>query len=286
VLGLLRVVHPFPSLLDGLVVLVVALVAGGEPAVAVRLGLSMTLIQFAIGALNDLVDAPRDAGRKAGKPIPAGLVTAATAHGLIVGCAALGLALAALSGAAVFALGLAGFGIGVVYDLRAKGTVMSWAPLALGIPLLPVYGWFGAVGTLPSVFLALVPIAALEGGALAIANSLVDVERDREAGSESVATHLGPASASIALVVGQLLVGLLAIGTASAEGAPPGWLSAVVLAAGVPVVGAVASLASIHRPPAWREVAWEIQAVGAGVLAVAWLGSLGAAGGLGMAGGL
>ena len=35
----------------------------------------MTALQVSIGTLNDLVDAPRDAGRKPGKPIPAGLVT-------------------------------------------------------------------------------------------------------------------------------------------------------------------------------------------------------------------
>lgn len=263
-----------------------ALVAGGDPPLAARLGLSMTLIQFAIGSLNDLVDAPRDAGHKEGKPIPAGLVSPGMARQLTAGCAALGLALAALSEPLVLALALLVLAIGVAYDLRAKGTAMSWAPLALGIPLLPVYGWFGAAGTLPAVFLALVPIAALEGGALAIANSLVDIERDRAAGGASVATRLGPRSASIALLVGQLLVGLLAIGTASAEGAPGGWLWAVTLAAATPVIGAVVSLASIHRPPSWREVGWEIQAVGAGVLAVAWLGSLGAGGGLGPAGGL
>ena len=33
----------------------------------------MTALQASIGSLNDLVDAPRDAGRKPGKPIPAGL---------------------------------------------------------------------------------------------------------------------------------------------------------------------------------------------------------------------
>ncbi len=41
----------------------------------------MTLLQFAIGTVNDLVDAPRDAGHKPGKPIPAGLVTRSAAHG-------------------------------------------------------------------------------------------------------------------------------------------------------------------------------------------------------------
>src|SRR5450759_5250112 len=72
--GVVRLVHPFPSILDGLVVGLVALVGGGGPGTAAVLGLSMTLLQFAIGALNDIVDARRDAGRTPPKPIPAGRV--------------------------------------------------------------------------------------------------------------------------------------------------------------------------------------------------------------------
>jgi 4-hydroxybenzoate polyprenyltransferase len=73
--GLVRLVHPFPSLLDGLVVAAVAVVAGASIAPdALVLGLSMTLLQFAIGALNDLHDAPTDGGRVPAKPIPSGLV--------------------------------------------------------------------------------------------------------------------------------------------------------------------------------------------------------------------
>ena len=44
------------------------MVAGGAAPVAIVLGLSMTLLQFAIGTVNDLVDAPRDAGHKPGPP--------------------------------------------------------------------------------------------------------------------------------------------------------------------------------------------------------------------------
>ena len=41
----------------------------------------MTALQASIGSLNDVVDAPRDAGHKPGKPIPAGLVSAAIGAG-------------------------------------------------------------------------------------------------------------------------------------------------------------------------------------------------------------
>src|SRR5260221_5524484 len=55
-LGIGRLVHPFPSILAALVTVAIAVVAGGEPAVAIPLGLAMLAIQFAIGAINDLAD--------------------------------------------------------------------------------------------------------------------------------------------------------------------------------------------------------------------------------------
>ena len=60
--GLIRLTHPFPCLLDGVVVGVVATLAGADGLTAVTLGLAMTALQASIGALNDAIDAPRDAG--------------------------------------------------------------------------------------------------------------------------------------------------------------------------------------------------------------------------------
>ena len=54
------------------------------PATALRLAVSMTALQVSIGTLNDIVDAPRDAGHKPGKPIPAGLVTPGIARAVVV----------------------------------------------------------------------------------------------------------------------------------------------------------------------------------------------------------
>jgi 4-hydroxybenzoate polyprenyltransferase len=268
-------VHPFPSLLDGAVVALVALVAGGGAPVAGVLGLSMTLVQFAIGALNDLVDAPRDAGRKPGKPIPAGLVTPREARRIAVACAAGGTVLGIVGGPGLVGLAVLVLAIGIAYDLWAKGTTLSWLPIALGIPLLPVYGWFGATGGLPGVFLVLVPAAANAGTALAIGNAIVDLERDEDAGSGSIALALGPWRASGLVLALQLVVAALAVGTAAVLGAPGGWLVAVLVAAGAPVGGAVLGMIAAIRPgTGLRELAWEVQAVGTGLLAVAWLAAL------------
>ena len=57
--GLIRLVHPFPSLLDGAATAAIALVAGAEPSVAIQLGGAMVALQASIGALNDVLDATR-----------------------------------------------------------------------------------------------------------------------------------------------------------------------------------------------------------------------------------
>jgi 4-hydroxybenzoate polyprenyltransferase len=275
-----RLVHPFPSLLDGAIVALIALVAGGGLPIALVLGTSMTCLQFAIGAVNDLVDAPSDAGRKPGKPIPGGLVTPARAR-LVAGVSAgLGLLLALVGGPGVVALAIVVLGIGLAYDLWAKGTTLSWLPLAVGIPILPLYGWYGATGQVPGMFLVIVPAAATAGTALAIANAIVDMERDRDAGTRSIAIALGPGGASALVLALHGGVAVLAVATAAFLGAPTGWVAAVLVACAAPLGGAVLGLIGADRPgTALRELAWEIQAVGTGLLAVAWLGALSASAG-------
>ena len=113
----------------------------------------MTLLQLGIGTVNDIVDAPLDAGRKAGKPIPAGLVArVGGAVGLAVVAFGSGSLSRPPSSLATGVLAVVVIAIGLAYDLRLKGTAWSWLPFAVGIPILPVFGWVGATGTLAPVF--------------------------------------------------------------------------------------------------------------------------------------
>jgi 4-hydroxybenzoate polyprenyltransferase len=234
----------------------------------------MVSLQAAIGALNDLVDAPRDAGLKPGKPIPAGLVAPATARLVVLTGAALGIGLSLASGPATMAVAVLVLVIGGLYDLRFKGTPWSWLPFAAGIPLLPVYAWLGAAGRLPIAFAFLVPAAALAGAALAIANALADVERDRAAGVTSVATSLGPHrawavhAALQAAVVGLAVAGLAWLGP-SRQSLP----GLVGLSLGCLLLGAGLVLAA-GPDPRRRERAWELEAVGIGILGAAWLAAV------------
>lgn len=270
--GLVRLVHPFPSLLDGLIVAAVAVVAGASIVpTALVLGASMTALQFAIGALNDLHDAPTDGGRVPPKPIPAGLVSPDAARGVVVGAASVGLALAATFGTGLLVLAGVGLAIGVGYDLAARGTRWSWLPFALGIPILPVYGWYGATGAVPDWSLALLPAAALAGAAIAVANARADHAVDRARGVETVATALGDGGSRLVLIVAWSATAVIALTWLAVAGTSVP-AAAVVLGA-FAVVAAGIGLAW-SGGPVRLEWAWRVQAVGGGMAAVAWLAAV------------
>lgn len=238
----------------------------------------MTALQVSIGAVNDVVDAPRDAVGQPWKPIPAGLVRPAAARGVAVASGGFGLLLVAPLGPSIEAVALGVLVVGYVYDLRLKGTRWSWLPFAVGIPILPVFAWLGARGTLPSVFAVLVPTAVAAGAALALANSLVDVDEDRVAGTDSPAQAWGAIATrrgSFVLFAG---VAIAAIAAGAALNVAPPLLLLIAACAMLPLVAA-AWLGSATRRV--RERAWEAQAAAIGLLATAWLGSLAAAGRLG-----
>ncbi len=268
-LGWVRLSHPFPSVLDGVVCAAVALVAGAGPGLAIRLGLAMTLLQLGIGVVNDIVDAPADAGRKGGKPIPDGLVDPTMARIVATVLFATGVVLGASVSPAIAALSIVVIGIGLAYDLWLKGTAWSWLPFAVGIPILPVYGWLGATGGLPAAFAALVPAAVAAGAALAIGNSLVDVERDRAAGRTSVAAELGPGRAARVMAVLYGAVAVIAGVSASIAGAGSAALAAIAVAGIIPVAAAVWSGGRRSSPA--RERAWQVEAVALAVLGVLWV---------------
>lgn len=254
----------------------IALVAGGGPPTAIRLGLAMLALQASIGALNDLLDVDADRVAKPSKPLASGSVSPGLARAVVIGGLITGLGLASVSGPVVAGIALAGVGAGYLYDVRLKDS--AWGPVAfaVGVPLLPVFAWFGAAGTLPDPFLALVPAAALGGFALAIANALADEADDRLTGVATAATRLGSATAwrlHVVLLVAMVVVALVALAWIGGHG-PGQWLVAAGCA--LIAVGAIAS-----RPPRarGRPHGWEIEAAGVGLLGAGWLMALGPAAG-------
>lgn len=250
-----------------------ATLAGAEPSTAARLALSMLCLQASIGALNDLVDAPEDAGQKPGKPLPRGLVATPVARAVVVVGGVAGVGLSLPSGTATAAVAVTGVGLGYLYNVRLSRGPLSWLPLALALPLLPIHAWLGATGSVPPGLVTLVPAAVLAGLGLALGNGLVDVERDAATGRRGIVVTVGVwrawlvQSGALGLVV--LLAALLAPATASASG-----VLGTLRSAGIPLgaIAIVLGAAALRAPSAGiRERGWELEAVGVAAAGVAWL---------------
>lgn len=222
-------------------------------------------LQVSIGALNDLVDAPLDAGRKPGKPIPRGAATPRDARVIAMAGGLVGVGLTAPSGPLAVGLLAIGAACGYGYDLRLSRTAWSWVPLSIALPLVPVYAWLGATGGLPASLVAVAAAGALAGAGLSIANGLADVERDEAAGSNAIVVRLGRRTAftaHAAALAGAIAIALLA-------GPPPRPLllvGIVVLAGGV--------AAGWGGGPGRRERAWELEAIGVALVGAGWIGAL------------
>jgi 4-hydroxybenzoate polyprenyltransferase len=276
---------------------VIATLAGAPPPRAGLLGLSMLSIQVAIGALNDWADAPRDAREKPGKPIPSGLATPRHALVLALLAGLGGVALSAVAGSAAAIAIAAALGLGILYDLRLSRTVLSWLPLALALPLVPVHAWLGATGELPLGMTLLYPAAVGAGAALALANGLVDLERDARSDRPTIAVTLGASRAWLGNVLLLTVVGAMAVVLApavsgGAAGPPVGFPTGSALgdAAALRILGglrtwgvalglaalAVGAVTLRARQPALRERGWELQAVGVGAVGIGWLAGIAA----------
>jgi 4-hydroxybenzoate polyprenyltransferase len=190
---IIRVVHPFPSLLNVAATIGLAFAAAdGSPdtSTVVRMALAMLSAQFAIGITNDLFDRELDAVTKPWKPIASGLIppplAAATASALVVSAIALASSISWQS-AALVAVGTA---CGLAYDAGVKRTVVSPLPFMVAIPVLPAWVYVTLDAWEP-VLWWLLPLGALVGLAIHLANSLPDVESDAANGVRGLAHVLG-----------------------------------------------------------------------------------------------
>ena len=275
--ALLRLVHPFPSALNAVLVLGIALIAGAPIERAGLLALAMLGLQFCIGAVNDLFDEALDARSKPSKPIPAGRVSRRTAWLVAALCGGGGLALVAFVNPAdllPLAMAVVMLSAGLTYDAVLKPTAFGWVCFAVAFPILPIYAWYGATGTLPPRWEILVPVAALAGPALQLANGLIDLETDRAAGLRTLAVALGRrrslALMAVALVAIHVLASITLVPTDAAQAAQGA--AAVALLSGTAGALALGGLvASAQEARVMREIGWTAQAASIAVLALAWL---------------
>jgi len=265
-LGPLAIGHPFPSVLVACAAAGLALVAGGDAAHALLLGVAMAGFQVSIGAANDLADRDLDALAKPWKPLPSGRVSVPAARRAAIAAYLVGVALSAAAGPAPLVVGLAGHGLGLAYDLRLKRVGWGWLALAVALPLVPVYAWTGAGAGLPPRLGPLVVLGLLAGLQLGLANELVDLEADAAGRGRGLAVRLGRRGAALTMAAAALA--LLGVAVLTAPGATTSTLGVLSAAAMASLIGAACSA---RDAPRWRWLGWQAQAVGVVLLALAWL---------------
>jgi 4-hydroxybenzoate polyprenyltransferase len=267
-----RVVHPVPSLLVALVAVAIALVAGAALQRAALMGVAMLGFQASIGAVNDVVDLEHDRVARPDRPLVVGAVDTWAAIAVALAGGALGLVISAAFGAAVLVAGAAGYACGLAYDLWLRERGLGWACYAAAFPLLLCWTWLAAAGSLAPGSALLLPLAALAGPTIHLANGLADLDTDAAIGSAGLADSLGPRRGRIALVVLTVIVHALAWGVLLLAPDLPG--PALVAGATASIVAALGVLGSCQSEARSRELGWLLQAVALAILAVAILASL------------
>ena len=171
-------------------------------------------MQFSIGILNDYCDRHLDALGGKNKPIVLGLIRPHEA--LLAGLLMIAIMFVILLPLNLVAL-LAALGylaLGQVYNLGLKSTPLSGILFALAMPLLPLYA-FAGVGRIPSMVIWFIPIGAILGVALNLANSLPDIEEDAAGKAQTLAVTLGVKGSFITcpllIALDALLIGALTI---------------------------------------------------------------------------
>jgi 4-hydroxybenzoate polyprenyltransferase len=264
----LRLVHPFPSLLNSALVFGLARVGGGDFRTSMLLALGMLGLQFCIGIVNDLFDEREDRVAKPWKPIAAGYVSrpAAWTYALVAGGGGLVGAFVA-AGLPSLAMAAAMLACGLVYDAWLKPTAFAWLCFSVAFAILPVYAWFGATGQLPPRSEFLLPLAALAGPLIQLSNGLADAERDAAAGIEALATRLGRRGSLTVMAALLLVIHGLAWLTLATDPA--------MLLLAVPSALAVVGLRlSADGRASMREVGWMVQAFAIALLGLAWVATL------------
>jgi 4-hydroxybenzoate polyprenyltransferase len=176
--GLFWLCHPIPVFFYALAVLLMALLASWpHPDARVLLLLvgAHTAMQVSIAVLNDYCDRRLDAVSKRTKPLVRGWVRPSEALLLGLFCLVLMFVLLLFLPPLALFFSLLYLTLSQAYELGLKATPWSGFVFALAIPLIPVYAFVGAGHPSPRLFW-FIPVAALLGGVLNLANLLPDIE--------------------------------------------------------------------------------------------------------------
>jgi 4-hydroxybenzoate polyprenyltransferase len=191
--GLFLLIHPIPVAIHATAVTLCVLLAAWPvwrwPEIFLLIG-AHTAMQLAIATHNDYCDRKTDAQGKKKKPIPLGLITPGEALFVSICCLGLMLLLLLPLNRMALLISLLYLALAFGYNLGLKATPLSGVVFALAIPLIPLYAFVGVGHFIP--FLGwLVPVVALVGIAINLADSLPDIEDDRASGLRTLAVVLG-----------------------------------------------------------------------------------------------
>jgi 4-hydroxybenzoate polyprenyltransferase len=116
----LRIIHPFPTVMNVAATGGLALIAtrgGASLASVAHLMLAMLAVQACIGTVNDLTDRELDAASKPSKPLVQGALSVNAARRLSAATFVTAVFLSAGFGVGSWLLSMAGLGCGLAYDL-------------------------------------------------------------------------------------------------------------------------------------------------------------------------
>jgi 4-hydroxybenzoate polyprenyltransferase len=179
-------------------------------------------MQLSIAFLNDYCDRRLDALSKRDKPIVRGLVQPSEAFtaGLLLMVVMVLLLLPLPLLALLISCSYLALGQG--YNFGLKSTPFSGVVFALAFPLIPLYA-FAGMGHIPPVIIWLVPVAALLGCAINLANAVSDIEEDKANGAYTLAVTLGAKgvywTCPTLILISILLIGVLT-GTRTVQASP------------------------------------------------------------------
>ncbi|MBG0568948.1 UbiA family prenyltransferase [Actinoplanes aureus] len=249
VLALFRSAHPEPGLAVTFAMTLLAVGVGHRGWRLLLVALAVAATQFAVGWVNDWLDAERDrqAGRR-DKPVAAGAVSRRTV-GVAGLLATLAIPLPALplgwtptaviSVAGIFAL---------LYDWPLKSTEFSVVPYLVAFGLLPAFVVVALPGQ-PTPPVWLVAAGALLGGGAHFANVLPDLADDAATGVRGLPHRIGAGWSQAAAAVLLLAATLTLV---FGPPGPPSWPGLTAAAAAVVVLplGWYAARRSAGRPVA------------------------------------
>ncbi len=191
--GFFWLCHPGPVCLHIIAVSLFALLAGWPHIIWSTFGLVVgahLAMQLSIAVFNDYCDRQSDALSKKNKPIVRGFIQPREAFILTFIFTAIMVALLLPLPPLALVVSLFYLACGQSYNLGLKATPWSGIIFAIMMPLIPVYAFAGMGHIMPFVFWQ-IPVAALLGVVINLANSLPDIEQDEANQQRTLAVVLG-----------------------------------------------------------------------------------------------